>query len=153
MSTLILREGSGQPTQHPLQRDLYSLVVINGNKTFHLSCNIGYKTFPWYLMEKGVAIHSSILAWRIPRTEEPGRIQSMGSQTVGHDWVTNTFDISCELRTLKFTEFLSLINKIHGTLFLVFYILSLCMMMFLGILCECTNFISAINEEIREVVL
>ena len=34
--------------------------------------------------------HSSILAWRIPRTEEPGGLQSMGSQRVGHDWVTNT---------------------------------------------------------------
>ena len=31
-------------------------------------------------LEKGMATHSSILAWRIPRTEEPGRIQSMGSQ-------------------------------------------------------------------------
>ena len=37
---------------------------------------------PW---EKGMATHSSILAWRIPRTEEPGGLQSMGSQTVGHD--------------------------------------------------------------------
>ena len=33
---------------------------------------------------KGMATHSSILAWRIPRTEEPGETQSMGSQKVGH---------------------------------------------------------------------
>ena len=33
-------------------------------------------------LEKGMATHSSILAWRIPWTEEPGRLQSMGSQTV-----------------------------------------------------------------------
>ena len=39
---------------------------------------------------KGMATHCSILAWRIPRTEEPGRLQSMGSQRVGHDWATNT---------------------------------------------------------------
>ena len=38
-------------------------------------------------------IHSSILAWRIPWTEEPGRLQSMGLQRVGHDWVTNTTPI------------------------------------------------------------
>ena len=39
-------------------------------------------------LEKGKATHSSTLAWRIPWTEEPGRLQSMGSQRVGHDWVT-----------------------------------------------------------------
>ena len=36
-------------------------------------------------LEKGMATHSSILAGRIPWTEEPGRLQSMGSQRVGHD--------------------------------------------------------------------
>ena len=36
-------------------------------------------------LEKGVASHSSILAWRIPWTEEPDGLQSMGSQRVGHD--------------------------------------------------------------------
>ena len=37
-------------------------------------------------LENEVATHSSILAWRIPQTEEPDRLQSMGSQRVGHDW-------------------------------------------------------------------
>ena len=37
------------------------------------------------LLEKEMATHSSILAWKIPWTEEPGRLQSMGSQRVGHD--------------------------------------------------------------------
>ena len=36
-------------------------------------------------LEKGMATHSSILAWRIPWTEEPGRLQFVGSQRVGHD--------------------------------------------------------------------
>ena len=36
-------------------------------------------------LEKEMAIHSSILAWKIPWTEEPGRLQSMGPQRVGHD--------------------------------------------------------------------
>ena len=36
-------------------------------------------------LEKEMAIHSSPIAWRIPWTEEPGRLQSMGSQRVGHD--------------------------------------------------------------------
>ena len=38
-------------------------------------------------LEKEMATHSSILAWDIPWTEEPGGLQSMGSQRVGHDWV------------------------------------------------------------------
>ena len=37
------------------------------------------------LLKKGMATHSSILAWRIPWTEEPGRLQSMRLQQVGHD--------------------------------------------------------------------
>ena len=36
-------------------------------------------------LEEGMATHSSILAWRIPWAEEPGRLQSMGLQRVGHD--------------------------------------------------------------------
>ena len=37
-------------------------------------------------LEKGMATHSSTLAWSIPWTEEPGRVQSIGSQRVGHSW-------------------------------------------------------------------
>ena len=40
-------------------------------------------------LEKAMAPHSSTLAWKIPWTEEPGRLQSMGSLGVGHDWVTS----------------------------------------------------------------
>ena len=42
-------------------------------------------------LEKEMATHSSTLAWKIPWTEEPGRLQSMGSQRVGHDLAINTF--------------------------------------------------------------
>ena len=40
-------------------------------------------------LEKEMATHSSFLAWKIPWTEEPGRVQSMESQRVGHDWATS----------------------------------------------------------------
>ena len=40
-------------------------------------------------LEKEIANHSYILAWRMLCTEEPGGLQSMGLQIVGHDWVTN----------------------------------------------------------------
>ena len=40
-------------------------------------------------LEKGMATHPSVLAWRIPWTKEPGRLQSMGYQGVGYNSVTN----------------------------------------------------------------
>ena len=52
-------------------------------------------------LEKGMAVHSSILAWRIPWMEDPGGLQSMGSQRVGHNSVTkhthwsNIFENCC----------------------------------------------------------
>ena len=44
---------------------------------------------------KAVAPHSSTLAWEIPWTEEPGRLQSVGSLRVGHDWLHFHFSLSC----------------------------------------------------------
>ena len=47
-------------------------------------------------MEKAMAPHSSTLAWKIPWTEEPDGLQSMGSLRVGHDWATSLyFSLSC----------------------------------------------------------
>ena len=51
------------------------------------------ETWVWSLgwedpLEDGMATHSSTLVWKIPWTEEPGRLQFMGLQRVGHDWVT-----------------------------------------------------------------
>ena len=58
-----------------------------GGSHGRVSCNVGdlgsiSREDP---LEKEMATHSSILAWRIPWTEEPGGLQSMGSQRVGHD--------------------------------------------------------------------
>ena len=46
---------------------------------------LGWEDF----LEEGIATYSSILAWRIPWAEEPGRLQPMGSLRVGHDWATS----------------------------------------------------------------
>ena len=43
-------------------------------------------TFHFHALEKEMATHSSVLAWRIPGTREPHRLLSMGSHRVGHDW-------------------------------------------------------------------
>ena len=45
--------------------------------------------YSWWYMEKAIATHSSTLAWKIPWTEEPGGLLSMGSLRVGHDWATS----------------------------------------------------------------
>ena len=60
------------------------------------------ETWVWSLswddpLEKGMATHSSILAWRIPWTEQPGRLQFMGSQRVRHDWAAFTLSKSIPL--------------------------------------------------------
>ena len=61
-------------------------------------------------LEKGMAIHSSILTWRIPWTEEPGGLQSMRSQRIGHNRATNTNEYSyCFSK--KFILFLFNMNK------------------------------------------
>ena len=66
--------------------------------SFHVShngdneCQISLKIINillWQVMEKAMAPHSSTLAWKIPWTEEPVRLQSMGSLRVGHYWATS----------------------------------------------------------------
>ena len=59
-------------------------------------------------LEKEMAIHSNTIAWNIPWTEEPGRLQSMGSQRVGHDSATSLsliVDFTNILILLILTEF------------------------------------------------
>ena len=48
-------------------------------------------TFHFHALEREMATHSSVLAWRIPGTGEPGGLQSMGSLRVRYDWVTSLF--------------------------------------------------------------
>ena len=80
------------------------------------------------LLGKGMATHSSILAWEIPWTEETGRLQSMGSQRFRHDWVTNTFihiwrlgnadgcDISCPPIWQEIFHFTQVTRENHSLL-------------------------------------
>ena len=54
-------------------------------------------------LEKEMATHSRTIAWRIPWTEEPGRLQSMGSQRVGHDGVTS-LSLSIPMKVVFLTK-------------------------------------------------
>ena len=60
--------------------DTINLYVI---KSLGKKCE---RTFTWFPMEKEMATHSSVLAWRIPEMEEPDGLPSMGSHRVRHDW-------------------------------------------------------------------
>ena len=53
-------------------------------------------------LEKEMATHSSIIDWKISWTEEPGGLQSMGSQRVGHNRVTNTYLLSPKSKGMSF---------------------------------------------------
>jgi len=67
------------------------LLVAQTVKTLPVMQETRVRSLGWEdPLEKGMATHSSILAWRIPWTEEPGGLQFMGSQRAGHDWVTIT---------------------------------------------------------------
>ena len=81
--------GSSQP------RNWTQVSCIAGIFLYLLSCEgTQVQSLGWEdPLKKGMATHSSILAWRIPWTEEPGRLQSMESQRVRHDWASNTHSI------------------------------------------------------------
>ena len=68
---------------------LSDLGKVTGSEGKASACDAKYpssRSLGWEdPLEKEMATHSSILAWRIPWTEEPGGLQSMGSQIVGHD--------------------------------------------------------------------
>ena len=61
--------------------------------------------------------HSSTLAWKIPWLEEPGRLQSMGSQRVGHDWVTELIIMSTvnQHQVISIYGFVSILFIVRGT--------------------------------------
>ena len=72
-------------------------------------------------LEKGMATHSSILAWRIPWTEEPGGLQSLGSKRVGHNWATDTFTLKITSKCFQSLSFLPFRKKnlVFASIFLL----------------------------------
>ena len=72
---------------HPNDKILSYLFQIS--QSIHLIDIIIYYIYVFNLLEKATAPRSSTLAWKIPWMEEPGRLQSMGSLRVRHDWATS----------------------------------------------------------------
>ena len=68
-------------------------------------------TFHFHALEKEMATHSSVLAWRIPGTGEPGGLLSMGSHRVGHDWSDLAAAAACQFYIKSLKCFLSYTSK------------------------------------------
>ena len=82
-------EGNGTPLQYsclenPMDRGAWWAAVHGVAESQTRLSNFTF-TFPFHALEKEMATHSSVLAWRIPGTGEPGGLPSMGSHRVGHD--------------------------------------------------------------------
>ena len=65
------------------------ILSVDGLGSYSLQANESLPKPMVILLEKAMAPHSSTLAWKIPRTEESGRLQSMGLRRVGHEWATS----------------------------------------------------------------
>ena len=84
-----VREGNGTPLQYsclenPMDGGAWSAAVHGVARSRTRPSDFTF-TFHFHALEKEMAAHSSVLAWRIPGTGEPGGLPSMGSHTVGHD--------------------------------------------------------------------
>ena len=83
-------EGNGTPLQYsclenPMDRGAWK-AAVHGVAEGRTRLNDFPFTFHFHALQKEMATHSSILAWRIPGMGEPGGLPSMGSHRVGHDW-------------------------------------------------------------------
>ena len=88
-STPIFGEGNGTPLQYsclenPMKGGAWCTAVHGVAKSWTRLSDFTF-TFHFHALEKEMATHSSVLAWRIPRTGEPGGLPTLGSHRVGHD--------------------------------------------------------------------
>jgi len=83
-------EGNGTPLQYPCPENPMDRgawwAAVRGALKGQIQLSDFTFTFHFHALEKEMATHSSVLAWRIPGTAEPGGLLSMGSHRVGHDW-------------------------------------------------------------------
>ena len=90
LSKVVIGEGNGTPLQYsclenPMDGGAWWAAVHGVTKSPTQLSDFTF-TFHFHALEKEMATHSSVLAWRIPGTGEPGGLLPMGSHRVGHDW-------------------------------------------------------------------
>ena len=73
-------------------------------------------TFHFYALEKELATHSSVLAWRIPATGEPGGLPSMGAHRAGHDWRDLAAAAAAAAQDLEYSRDLQNVDSFPSTL-------------------------------------
>ena len=104
------REGNGNPLQYPCLENPMDRgawwAAVHGVAKSQAQLSVFTLTFHFHALEKEMATHSSVLAWRIPGTEEPGGLPSVGLHRVGHDWsdfaaVVHILFISVAYRILR----------------------------------------------------
>ena len=87
---MCIREGNGTPLQYsclenPMNGGAWWAAVHGVTRSWTKLSDFTF-TFHFHALEKEMATHSRVLAWRIPGTGEPGGLQSIGSHRVRHDW-------------------------------------------------------------------
>ena len=87
---IIIGEGNGTPLRYfclenPMDGGAWKAAVHGVTEGWTQLSDFTF-TFHFHALEKKMATHSNVLAWRIPGTKEPGGLPAMGSHRVGHDW-------------------------------------------------------------------
>ena len=90
LSYIVFGEGNGTPLQHsclenPMDGGAWWAAIHGVTKSQTRLSDFNF-TFHFHALEKEMATHFNVLAWRIPGMGEPGGLPSMGSHRVGHDW-------------------------------------------------------------------
>ena len=116
-SSPTFREGNGTPLQYsclenPMDGGAWKAVLHGVVKSRTRLSDFSF-TLHFHTLEKEMATHSSILAWRIPGTEEPSGLPSMGSHRVGHNWSDLAAAAAAVLLCLKMMEWLPLLHIPH----------------------------------------
>ena len=119
-------EGNGTPLQYsclenPIGRGAWWAAVHGVAKSRTRLSDFTF-TFHFHALEKEMATHSSVLAWRIPGTGEPRELPSMGSHRVGHGWsdLAAAVAVGPQMaypRVSHYVEWLCLISKFQGPFF------------------------------------
>ena len=140
LTSISFREGNGTPPQYcclenPMDGGAW-WATVQGVAKSRIQLSDFTFTFHFHALEKEMAIHSSVLAWRIPGTEEPGRLPSMGLHRVGHDW-SDLAAAAAVFRYIDIPQFVSLSAVNDWVASVLSTHKNLCLCVCVWCVCEC----------------